>query len=492
QKTHEFWLSFGPEATAPASDRWRSPLRVLPTPESVLGSGISLYLLPPADGATGSAEIHERLVAQAVRGPDTFLAKRERADEYGWRNFGELWADHESKYDDSGDLFVSHYNNQYDVVYGAFLQYARTGDERWIDILEPLARHAMDIDIYHTDEDRTVYNRGLFWHTAHYVRAGLATHRSYPKGDTVGGGPDNEHNYASGFAHYYFLTGDRQGREAAIERAQWILDADDGDKDRRFRLLHRGPTGFASKTREAGFHGPGRGAGNSIQVLMDAWRLTAAERFLAKAEQILRRTIHPEDDPGAMDLADSENRWSYTVHLQAVGRMLDELAEAEQLGELYAYGRECLLRYARWMAEHERPALDFPDRLDHPTETWAAQDLRKSEVFRYAMLHSDGEERDRFRERAEFFHHHSLETLDGFETKSYTRPVTLLLRYGLMQAYFDAHPDARRPDPQWSGSFAPRKPFVPQKAAAIRKAAWIAAGAGAVLVAGLAAYLGLR
>jgi hypothetical protein len=36
------------------------------------------------------------LVAAAIEGDDTVEHKRERIDEYGWRNFGDLYADHEN------------------------------------------------------------------------------------------------------------------------------------------------------------------------------------------------------------------------------------------------------------------------------------------------------------------------------------------------------------------------------------------------------------
>ena len=96
---------------------------------------------------------------------------------------------------------VSHYNNQYDAVAGFASQFLRTGDVRWWELMDDLARHVVDIDIYHTDRDKSAYNDGLFWHTSHYVDAGLSTHRSYPQSPRVGGGgPSNEHNYATGLA----------------------------------------------------------------------------------------------------------------------------------------------------------------------------------------------------------------------------------------------------------------------------------------------------
>ena len=50
------------------------------------------------------------------------------------------------------------------------MQFLRTGDARWWRLMDDLARHVRDIDIYHTREDKAAYNGGLFWHTNHYMR----------------------------------------------------------------------------------------------------------------------------------------------------------------------------------------------------------------------------------------------------------------------------------------------------------------------------------
>ncbi|MBZ0267426.1 hypothetical protein K8I85_04675, partial [bacterium] len=485
RKTHELALTFGADALAGHVDAFRCPLRVRPDPATFTASGALPYLVARKDGAE---ERYERLVAAAVEGGDTFEHKRERIDEYGWRNFGDTWADHEAVQRKGGAPFVSHHNNQYDVIFGALLQFARTGDRRWHAIAEELAPHVADIDRYHTTEDKPAYNGGLFWHTAHYVDADLSTHRSYPKNGSCGGGPDNEHNYTTGLMHWYFLTGNPAFREAALGGANWVLRADDGNGT-ILRRLDRGPTGLASKTRDFDYHGPGRGAGNSIQVLLDAWRLTRDETYLRKCIEILRRTIHPHDDIPARDLLDAENRWSYTVYLQALGRFLDEMAEAGRLDEHYAYARESLLAYARWMRDHERPSLDAPEKLEHPTETWAVQDLRKSEVFLFAAMHTRDEERAGFLEAAERFHEPMLEKLDTFETKTTLRPVVLLMRYGLMKAWFREHPDETRPAGPAVADFGTPQVFVPQKLRAIAKLKRIALVGGPVGVAVIGALL---
>jgi hypothetical protein len=486
QKTHEVVLSFGPDATGPGADAFRRPLVVAATPRALADSGAIPGVFAEDEDPCAR---YVRLVGAAF-GEDGFPAKRERADEYGWRHFGEMPADHESRGFEGEGTFVSHYNNQYDAVLGAFQQFARTGDPRWFRLMDELARHVVDVDLYHTDEDRPAYNRGLFWPTVHYVDAGLATHRSYPAG-TGGGGPDNEHNYTTGLRHWWLLTGNPLGRDAALDGARRVLAADDGALT-PFRWITRAPTGFATKTRAFDYHGPGRGAGNSIVALLDAWRTTGEERWISKCDEIVRRTVHPADDVAARGLLDAENRWSYTVHLQALGRYLEDSAEAGRLGAMYAWARESLLAYARWMAAHERPTLERPEALEFPTETWAAQDLRKAEVFAYAALHSQGAERARFEERARWFRDESLAALERFPTRAYTRPLVLLMRHGPMVAWLERNPDAAAPPPREAPRFGRPTRFVPQRTRAIRRirdvlATAAAAGAGYALARALGA-----
>ncbi len=138
-------------------------------------------------------DAYRQVVSASLDGPRNFFAKREAIDEFGWRNFGDVWADHEAAYYQGAPPIISHYNNQYDALYSFLVQYLLTGDRRWWELADPLARHVMDIDVYHTDRDKSAYCGGMFWHTAHYQDAGACTHRTY--GRTMGGasgGPANE------------------------------------------------------------------------------------------------------------------------------------------------------------------------------------------------------------------------------------------------------------------------------------------------------------
>src|SRR5262249_26581846 len=153
-------------------------------------------------------------------------------------------------------------------------------------------------------------------------------------------------------------------------------------------------------------------------VLLDGHRLTGEAVFLARAEEIIRRVIHPADDVAARDLLNAEDRWFYLMFLQSLGKYLEYKLLLGERDRMYAYARASLLHYARWMAENEYPYLEKPERLEYPTETWAAQDMRKCEVFQYAALHAEGEERRRFSERADFFFRYVTTALPAMKTRT--------------------------------------------------------------------------
>jgi hypothetical protein len=486
QKTHTFWLAFRPDRVTPEPLHWcRAPLLARAAPSWYCSTGVLPYLAPKADD-TNTAYL--RLVDAAIEGEDTFEHKREVIDEYGWRHFGDVYGDHEAVFHKQGTaaVLVSHYNNQFDNLAGFVYQFARSGDRRWFQHMEELARHVIDIDVYHTSEDKAAYNHGMFWHTYHYVDADTGTHRAYPRASgSSGGGPSGGHNYATGLVLYHFLTGDPAARATAIDLARWVIEMDDGSKT-MYRWLAGGYTGYASASGNPGYYGPERQGANSINALLDGHALTGEPSFLAKAEQLIRRCVHPADDLVRYNLIDAEHRWFYTMFLQAVGRYLDHKAERGLLDDRYAYARASLLHYARWMASYERPNLECPY-LHYPTETWPAQDMRKSDVLYYAAKHASGEERARFLARADYFFHYSTNTLSAMKTRALARPVVLLLSNGLMHSYFQQHPEVTAPAPRTvPEDYGSPERFLPQKIRAIRRfRALIAVAAAAATAGGL-------
>ena len=145
-----------------------------------------------------------------------------------------------------------------------------------------------------------------------------------------------------------------------------------------------------------------------------------------------------------MNLLDAERRWSYTVFLQVLARYLDYRIELGLIDSHYAYGRAALLHYARWMVDHEYPYLEKPAILEYPTETWAAQDMRKCDVFLFAAGHACGDDRRRFLEGAARFFEYSVSTLHELPTRTLARPLVLMLTNG----YLHLSPDASAPRPE--------------------------------------------
>ena len=450
QCTHVAWLDFAPpgdDAPCQRLDWAHVPLEVRCAPQVYAESGAVPYL--PDEDTKPRPEL-TTMLHEALEGPRNFFLKREVVDEYGWRNYGDTWADHEEAYYPGPHKpIISHYNNQFDILHGFLVEYLRSGDRRWWELADPLARHVMDVDIYHTDRDKAAYNGGLFWPTNHYYDAGTSTHRSMGRemsltGTTgVGGGPGSEHNFSSGLLLYHYLTGNERARETVVGLADWVVAMDNG-RQHVLGLLSDQPTGIATLTNAPGYDGPGRGAANSIMALADGYRATGSEKYLNKADELIRRTIHPRDKIADRQLDNPELRWSYTMHLQAIMRYLEVIALPQPLSEreggflasrasIVCYIKQSVLHYARWMAEHEQFVLDHPEKLQYPTETWAAQELRKGNVLLMVARLAEPSEQETFAERGRHFLDRAWQSLLSFPTRDYTRPLALVLSQGYLE-----------------------------------------------------------
>ncbi len=410
----------------------------------------------------------EDYLREATTGCRSITARRERIDEYGWRNFGDLHADHEQTHFDGESTIISHYNNQFDLVFGGIINLLLSGDSRWFDLFDPLARHVMDIDIYHTTEDRLAFNGGLFWHTDHYVDAHTSTHRTYSaknaKGKDYGGGLSCEHNYTTGLLFYHYLTGNVEAKDTVVSLADWVINLDDGSGT-VFGLLDSGDTGLASSTVYEEFQGPGRGVGNSINALVDAWTLTNDDRYIVKAEQLIRRSVHPQQDCDELDLINAEIYWSYSVCITAIGRYLAAKLEANQRDENYEYARQSLVNYGQWMATAERPTLSEPEKLIYVTEAWAVQDFRKANALRIAASCTDDPEVEvQMRQKADEINDAAWKYLYEFDDKHLTaRCLSILMTEGIRDVFHRTEraeyvPPANvtLPETEWTM-------FVPQK-----------------------------
>lgn len=432
RKTHSLYLDFSDDKNALAYCQY--PL--------IATLNISYYAqshVLPWLPKTFKANQLDDLIHEGIEGDDSFFVKREIIDEYGWRNFGDLFADHESLYNTKNQLNISHYNNQYDPIYGFARQFILSGDQRWFELMSDLAQHVADIDIYHTTDDRHEYNGGLFWHTNHYVKAATCTHRTFSiqhKQDDpqTGGGPGSEHCYTSGLATHYFLTGEKQSKQAVLSLANWMMNVFEGNggfferilqfKQKEMPILKR----LIKGEKVAKFKYPlTRGTGNYINTLLDAYYLTADDDFISRIEQLIQYSIHPHDDIESRNLHDIEVSWSYTILLQSVTKYLMLKISREENDEAFKYAKNSFMHYAHWMLMNEYPYLEKPEVLEFPNHTWVAQDIRKAYLLSIAANFSS-QKQQQYKDKANYFLDYVINNLKNNETRTFTRILAVLMQ----------------------------------------------------------------
>lgn len=385
--------------------------------------------------------VYDELINVSLDASLGFVAKRENQDEFGWRHFGDVVADHESLYATGESKLISHYNNQYDCIYGFARQFLLTGEMKWYRLMDDLARHVLDIDIYRTDKDRVEYNHGLFWHTDHYLSASTATHRTYshdhyppdwtgPKG----GGPGAEHCYTTGLKMYHYVTGSSDARDAVIKMTDWVTNYYEGSGT--FIEFVKSIVAHDLKKLGSTLRGYpvlryryalSRGVGNYIRALLDCHELTDEFAYLQKAGNVLNNTFSATDEIGMRKFEDIEGTWFYTVFLQEVVRFLDVKRLHEQYDNDFHIALNGFLHYAHWMLEHEKPYLAQAEKLEYPNDTWVGQDIRKANILYSAYLYSR-RNRQQFLERARYFRDYVTDTLRKSDTLHYARIQTLLLQ----------------------------------------------------------------
>src|SRR5439155_23375332 len=125
-----------------------------------------------------------------------------------------------------------------------------------------------------------------------------------------------------------------------------------------------------------------------------------------------------------------------TVFLSILARYLEVKAEAGELDRMYAYAQASLGRYAEWMLANESPYFDHPEKLEFPTETWPAQDIRKANVLRLAAGHTDDPMRSRLLRRAEALADRGWSDLLRLESRTVTLATALILIEGLKDSQF--------------------------------------------------------
>jgi hypothetical protein len=415
QKTHEMLFLFhGPDLSDEAVGRrmaaFQHPLYAMPDPAAVLATRACWPTAPLDRDRFGRLEATcDAFVDAAGERRESVITKWDQIDEFGWRHFGDTFADNESApaemvRDFPGHHFgsqpISHFGNEYDVAYGVMLQGLRRQDPRWMWLADVLCRHYADICIYHTDADSAAaYRHGPFTHTTHNTAAFRSTHRMYPsEAERYGlqyssGGPNAGHCYVASLAQHYYLTGDRVSREAFLEVADWAVHSP------WFTEMMMGDQ---------------RGIGNLLMTHVDAYDMTGDREYYDAALAMVDYVKEPFSGLGG------------TLFAKAAGRFLDtKLANGEGDGD-YRKVQEKLL----WFGDLY---LTLPD--DEPAR-WLEQTCLYSEVLFTCYLHAprDHPNRERYLARGNAL----MDAAQGRWPGAYMPTKSLIMCFGNTGAYLKA------------------------------------------------------
>ncbi len=458
KQSHTDWCitwGFHSAAIAPLNElqpgeRWQRTLLLTHLPCAVI-TAITVILEPHYLSTTGALELfHQQqlnsplqpLLRQGLTGKSHYYNKRETADMFGFRHFGEIYADHEAEHHTGDKAFISFYNNQYDPLLGLIKQGLLTQDPRYMTLAQDLAEHIVHIDIYHTQLDKPEYNGGLFWHTDHYLPALSSTHRTYSQHHQAdayedhagGGGPGGQHCYSTGLLYYYFLTGDPYAKEAVISLYRWIEQVYDGDHSMVGLILaiknrHR----VDLKNITTNTYPLDRGTANYINATLDMYLLLHDQYYLHKAFDVILHTVNLSEDLTLRRLDDVEHNWFYTVFLQAVCRFMrlcQTFPITTQEHQLWLHCQQLVIKFADWMVAYEYPYLTKPEVLEYPNQTWSGQDLRKVDILSFAAYINPTKQKV-YQQKATELEQYVLTKLSASEETGFSRIQALIMQnYG--------------------------------------------------------------
>jgi len=297
-KTHRVFVAFSAEgegALSASAGAFLAKARALPAPGWYAAMGEPVALAPRRpDRFAGLEQLMDEWIE------DRFVFGREAYGEYGWLDFGDFRLGSEEAYWNNNETMVDH---------GLFIQFARTGDKRYLDWGEETVRHYQDIDVRHHLPARKfdyaiLMGPGVDRETARqwgekeakerkekfvYFGASLSPHATYTHGFYhygqkqsglyqgkyySGGAMNHGHCFMPGHVTHYLMTGDRRSLEVAEEVAGALL------KD------------FWYETTD-------RATGTPALFLLEMHAATRDRRYLDRAGQAIEYWLkHPDEKPG--------------------------------------------------------------------------------------------------------------------------------------------------------------------------------------------------
>lgn len=156
-------------------------------------------------------------------------------------------------------------NNEYDRPHCCALYYGLTGQRRVLDSSLVAARHWLDVDLCHYSPD-PMQQGGLKIHTRYHVTSGVTP----------------SHEWTEGFLDYYFLTGRREGLEAARSVAENIM---------RHMAQPRMRQPGQTAVREGGW---------ALRAMVGMWLGTGEDKWKAEAKRLVDMFLEWQETQGAL------------------------------------------------------------------------------------------------------------------------------------------------------------------------------------------------
>ncbi len=415
QKTHEILFVFhdaniSDQTVEQRMKAFHAPMYAMPGSEAIYGTR-AFWPTAPIDREKFKMleQTCDTFVYPMGEQKASVITKWDQIDEFGWRHFGDTFADNERSPAKMVEDFpehhfgrqpISHYGNEYDVNYGVMLQGLRRGDPKWMWMADVMSRHYADICVYHTDVDGSdAYSHGPFMHTTHDTAAFRSTHRIYPRETKIyelqysSGGPNAGHCYVASLAQHYYLTGDRVSREAFLEVAGWTIHSS------WFTKMMMGDK---------------RGIGNFLMTHVYAYQLTGDDEYYEAAMTMIDQVQEPFEGLGA------------TLFVKAAGRFLDMKIENDEIDADYQKALDKMLIFGDLY-------LTLPD--DKPNR-FLEQTGFYSEVLFTCYIHAPESHpnRDKYFARGEGLMENAQDRWSG----SYRSTKTLIMTFGNTGAFFRA------------------------------------------------------
>lgn len=252
-------------------------------------------------------------------------------DFYGWSWYGNQPLEQES----TGDGQAGAFNLKYNLDYGAWIHFLRSGDARWRDMADAFSKHLESLMLHEvvtdTGWDIARWKNAIFGHSNHYESGNTNSVRNYagPVADTAFG--------AQGAALHYYLTGyppsKRFVAQAAAYAQAWYMDpANEYD--------------YAHRPEWA----PSREAANVVTLLTEGFRMTGNRDYQKSIQKVIddyttskQAWINGPIEGSTVSLA----TWIFGLYYNSVARYI-ELADEYGLASESAIAKTQLAAYLKW------------------------------------------------------------------------------------------------------------------------------------------------